>query len=47
VPLLVEYPIERNGLFREMAYYTSAHPALLSRDLVNPVNRTSETLDPP
>jgi len=35
VPLLVEYPIERNGLFREMAYYTSAHPALLSSDLVN------------
>jgi hypothetical protein len=35
VPLIVEYPIERNGLFREMAYYTSAHPALLSRDLVN------------
>lgn len=34
VPLIVEYPIERNGLFREMAYYTSAHPALLSRDLV-------------
>jgi hypothetical protein len=35
VPLIVEYPIERNGLFREMAYYTSAHPALLSKDLVN------------
>ena len=34
VPLTIEYPIERNGLFREMAYYTSAHPALLSRDLV-------------
>src|ERR1043166_7542276 len=34
VPLTVEYPIERNGLFREMAYYTSAHPALLSTDLV-------------
>ncbi len=34
VPLTVEYPIERNGLFREMAYYTSAHPALLSSDLV-------------
>lgn len=33
-PLIVEYPIERNGLFREMAYYTSAHPALLSKDLV-------------
>jgi len=35
VPLTVEYPIERNGLFKEMAYYTSAHPALLSKDLVN------------
>jgi hypothetical protein len=35
VPLLVEYPIERNGYLREMAYYTSAHPALLSPDIVN------------
>ncbi len=34
VPLVVQYPIERGGVFREMAYYTSAHPALLSRDLV-------------
>jgi hypothetical protein len=33
VPLTIEYPIERNGVFREMAYYTSAHPALLSNDL--------------
>lgn len=33
VPLVVEYPIERKGLFLEMAYYTSAHPALLSTDL--------------
>lgn len=33
-PLTVEYPIEKRGVFREMAYYTSAHPALLSRDLV-------------
>jgi hypothetical protein len=33
-PLLVEFPIERGGVFREMAYYTSAHPALLSADLV-------------
>jgi hypothetical protein len=32
-PLVVEYPIERGGLFKEMAYYTSAHPALLSSDL--------------
>jgi hypothetical protein len=35
VPLLVEYPIERNGYLREMGYYTSAHPALLSPDVVN------------
>jgi len=35
LPLTVEYPIEHNGLFKEMAYYTSAHPALLSEDLVN------------
>lgn len=33
-PLVVEYPIERDGVFREMAYYTSAHPALLSPDIV-------------
>ena len=34
VPLLVEFPIERRGVFRELAYYTSAHPALLSADVV-------------
>ncbi len=34
VPLIVEYPIERHGRFLELAYYTSAHPALLSQDLV-------------
>ena len=34
LPLVVEFPIERRGVFREMAYYTSAHPALLSADLV-------------
>ena len=33
LPLIVEFPIERRGVFREMAYYTSAHPALLSNDL--------------
>ena len=33
-PLTVQYPIERGGRFLEMAYYTSAHPALLSPDLV-------------
>jgi hypothetical protein len=34
-PLTVEYPIERGGKFLETAYYTSAHPALLSPDLVH------------
>ncbi len=33
-PLIVEYPIEKGGMFKELAYYTSAHPELLSRDLV-------------
>ena len=32
-PLAVEFPIEKGGVFREMAYYTSAHPALLSPEL--------------
>ena len=34
IPLVVEFPIERKGVFREMAYYTSAHPALLSPELM-------------
>jgi hypothetical protein len=34
LPLAVEFPIERKGVFREMAYYTSAHPALLSNELM-------------
>jgi hypothetical protein len=33
-PLTVEYPIEKGGTFKELAYYTSAHPELLSSDLV-------------
>jgi hypothetical protein len=33
-PLVVEYPIEKFGRFREMAYYTSAHPALLSPEVM-------------
>jgi hypothetical protein len=33
-PLLVEYPIEKFGRYRETAYYTSAHPALITPDLV-------------
>src|SRR6266436_3224014 len=34
LPLAVEFPIEHKGVFREMAYYTSAHPALLSSELM-------------
>lgn len=34
MPLMIEYPIEKFGRYREMAYYTSAHPALLSPELV-------------
>jgi hypothetical protein len=34
-PLTIEYPIERGGKYLETAYYTSAHPALLSKDLAN------------
>ena len=33
-PLVVEYPIEKFGSVREMAYYTSAHPALLSPEVM-------------
>lgn len=33
-PLLIEYPIEKFGKYRETAYYTSAHPALLTPELV-------------
>lgn len=33
LPLAVEFPIERRSVFREMAYYTSAHPGLLSPEL--------------
>jgi hypothetical protein len=34
IPILVQYPIEKFGTFRENAYYTSAHPALLSPEVV-------------
>lgn len=33
VPLLVQFPIVKGGAVRELAYYTSAHPALLSASL--------------
>jgi hypothetical protein len=33
-PLVVQYPVERGGALREVAYYSSAHPALRSPELV-------------
>ena len=33
-PLVVQYPVERDGALREVAYYSSAHPALDSPQLV-------------
>jgi hypothetical protein len=33
-PLLVRYPVEKNGSLKEVAYYTSAHPALSSPEMV-------------
>jgi hypothetical protein len=33
MPLVVEFPIEKGGVYRETAYYTSAHPGLLSPEL--------------
>ena len=34
-PLVVQYPVERDGALREVAYYSSAHPALHSPALVS------------
>jgi hypothetical protein len=34
-PLVVEYPVERGGALKEVAYYSSAHPALHSPALVS------------
>jgi hypothetical protein len=34
MPLVVEFPIEKGGIYKETAYYTSAHPGLLSPELV-------------
>ncbi len=35
VPLVVQFPIVKNGGISEVAYYTSAHPALLSPQLTS------------
>ncbi|HEX8686614.1 MAG TPA: hypothetical protein VF736_12535 [Pyrinomonadaceae bacterium] len=33
-PLAVRYPVERDGKLNEVAYYTSAHPAIENKDVV-------------
>jgi hypothetical protein len=33
-PLVVQYPVEKNGALKEVAYYSSAHPAIESPALV-------------
>lgn len=33
-PLVVRYPVEREGKLNEVAYYTSAHPAVENREVV-------------
>lgn len=34
-PLVVQYPIERNGSLAEMAYYTSTHPGVVTAEVIN------------
>jgi hypothetical protein len=34
-PLIVQYPIERNGSLAEMAYYTSTHPGIGTNEVIN------------
>jgi hypothetical protein len=33
LPIIVQYPVERNGMFYEMAYYSSAHPGTISAEV--------------
>jgi hypothetical protein len=35
LPLLVQYPIERNGSHAETAYYVSTHPGIVTPEVVN------------
>jgi hypothetical protein len=34
-PLVVQYPIERNGSLAEMAFYTSTHPGVVTPEVIN------------
>lgn len=44
IPLLVKYPIEKGGIITENAYYTSAHPALVSAAVVAEGHRYLATM---
>jgi hypothetical protein len=33
-PLVVQYPIEKSGSLREMAYYSSAHPGIVTPEII-------------
>ncbi|MEO5859155.1 MAG: hypothetical protein ABIR33_09430 [Pyrinomonadaceae bacterium] len=35
LPLLVQYPVVRNGVYNETAYYMSTHPGLVNPEVVN------------
>lgn len=35
LPLMVQYPVVRNDVFYEMAYYMSTHPGLVTPEVVN------------
>ncbi|HRH43477.1 MAG TPA: hypothetical protein PKY82_17740, partial [Pyrinomonadaceae bacterium] len=35
MPLVVQYPIERDGSLAEVAYYTSTHPGVVTPEIVN------------
>ncbi|MGI8494852.1 MAG: hypothetical protein ACR2L1_06015 [Pyrinomonadaceae bacterium] len=37
-PLIVQYPIEKNGVFLEMAYYISTHPGVVTPEVVSAGN---------
>jgi hypothetical protein len=44
VPLVVQYPIVKSGNITETAYYTSAHPALLSPEVISDGNSYVTTM---
>lgn len=44
IPLLVKYPIEKGGIITENAYYTSAHPALITPAVVAEGHRYLATM---